>query len=143
MYLLLFFFFFQAEDGIRDGTETGVQTCALPIFRLGCRRSATLTSIQPTATRVQPMAYDLLIRNGTVIDGTGAPPRHADVAVAAGKIAEIGNISDGSKRVIDAADCVVAPGFVDPHTHYDAQICWDPAITPSSWHGVTTVVMGN
>jgi N-acyl-D-amino-acid deacylase len=89
------------------------------------------------------MAYDLLIKNGTVIDGSGAPPRVTDVAVAADKIAEIGKIGDSAKRVIDAADCVVAPGFVDPHTHYDAQICWDPAVTPSSWHGVTTVVMGN
>ena len=89
------------------------------------------------------MAYDLLIKNGTVIDGTGAPRRHADIAVANGKIAEIGQIKDGAKRVIDAADCVVAPGFIDPHTHYDAQICWDPAISPSSWHGVTSVVMGN
>jgi N-acyl-D-aspartate/D-glutamate deacylase len=89
------------------------------------------------------MPYDLLIKNGTVVDGSGAPPRHTDVAVAGGKIAEIGKIGDGARRVIDAADCVVAPGFVDPHTHYDAQICWDPAITPSSWHGVTTVVMGN
>jgi N-acyl-D-aspartate/D-glutamate deacylase len=87
--------------------------------------------------------YDILIKNGTVIDGTGAPPRHADVAVAAGKIIEIGKLTGGAKRVIDAADCVVAPGFIDPHTHYDAQICWDPAITPSSWHGVTSVVMGN
>jgi N-acyl-D-aspartate/D-glutamate deacylase len=85
----------------------------------------------------------LLIKNGTVIDGTGAPRRQADVAVADGKIAEIGKIKDGASKTIDAAGCVVAPGFIDPHTHYDAQICWDPAISPSSWHGVTSVVMGN
>jgi N-acyl-D-aspartate/D-glutamate deacylase len=69
----------------------------------------------------------MVIKNGTVIDGSGAPARRADVAVAAGKIAEIGKIADGAKRGVDAADCVVAPGFIDPHTHYDAQICWDPA----------------
>jgi N-acyl-D-aspartate/D-glutamate deacylase len=85
----------------------------------------------------------LLIKNGTVIDGTGAPRRQADVAVMDGKIAEIGKIKDGASKTIDAAGCVVAPGFIDPHTHYDAQICWDPAISPSSWHGVTSVVMGN
>jgi N-acyl-D-amino-acid deacylase len=89
------------------------------------------------------MAYDLVIKNGIVIDGTGAPRRQADVAVAGGKIAEIGRIGDGAAKVIDAAGCVVAPGFIDPHTHYDAQICWDLAVTPSSWHGVTSVVMGN
>jgi len=89
------------------------------------------------------MAYDLLIRNGTVIDGTGAARYQADIAVANGRIAEIGKIRDGATKTIDAADCVVAPGFIDPHTHYDAQICWDPAISPSSWHGVTSVVMGN
>ncbi len=89
------------------------------------------------------MAYDLVIKNGTIVDGTGAPGRVADIAVSGGKIAEIGKISDGSNQVIDAADCVVAPGFIDPHTHYDAQICWDRAITPSIWHGVTSVVMGN
>src|SRR3989440_2627877 len=86
---------------------------------------------------------DLLIKNGSVIDGTGAPARRADIAVSNGKITGIGRISDAAKRTIDASDLVVAPGFIDPHTHYDAQICWDGALTPSSWHGVTTVVMGN
>jgi N-acyl-D-aspartate/D-glutamate deacylase len=78
-----------------------------------------------------------------VIDGTGEPARHADIAIADGRILEIGNIHGAADRVIDASDCVVAPGFIDPHTHYDAQICWDGAVTPSSWHGVTSVVMGN
>ncbi|MBM4254434.1 MAG: amidohydrolase family protein [Deltaproteobacteria bacterium] len=89
------------------------------------------------------MSYDLLIKNGTVVDGTGAPQYRADVAVANGKIAEIGKISEGAKKTIDASDLIVAPGFIDPHTHYDAQICWDPLITSSSWHGVTSLVMGN
>jgi len=89
------------------------------------------------------MACDLLIKNGLVIDGTGAPARRADVAIAGGRIAAIGSVPDGAKRVIDAAGLAVAPGFIDPHTHYDAQICWDGALTPSSWHGVTSVVMGN
>src|SRR5713101_7093405 len=83
------------------------------------------------------MAYDLVIRNGTVVDGTGAKRYQADVAIAGGKVAEIGKVSEGAKRTIDAHGLVVAPGFVDPHTHYDAQICWDGAVTPSSWHGVT------
>jgi N-acyl-D-amino-acid deacylase len=89
------------------------------------------------------MSYDLLIKNGTVVDGTGGKPRRADVAIVAGKVAEIGKVVEGAKKVIDASDLIVAPGFIDPHTHYDAQICWDPYITSSSWHGVTTVVMGN
>jgi len=89
------------------------------------------------------MPFDLVIRNGLVVDGTGAPGRRADVAVAGGRIAAVGRVADGAAREIDASDLVVAPGFIDPHTHYDAQICWDGAVTPSSWHGVTSVVMGN
>jgi N-acyl-D-amino-acid deacylase len=90
------------------------------------------------------MACDLLIKNGLVIDGTGAPARRADVAISGGKILQVEkNIAGAAKRTIDAADLAVAPGFIDPHTHYDAQICWDGATTPSSWHGVTSVVMGN
>src|SRR5215471_8197987 len=89
------------------------------------------------------MSYDVLIKNGTVVDGVGAPRYRADVAVAGGKIAAIGKITDSAKKVIDASDLIVAPGFVDPHTHYDAQICWDPLVSCTSWHGVTTVVMGN
>ena len=89
------------------------------------------------------MAHDMLIKNGTVVDGTGAPRFRADVAVADGKIAEVGTVTDSAARVIDASDLIVTPGFVDPHTHYDAQICWDPLITSSSWHGVTSLVMGN
>ncbi len=89
------------------------------------------------------MSYELLIKNGTVVDGSGAPPVRADIAVAQGKIAEIGKITEGAKKVIDASDLTVSPGFIDHHTHYDAQICWDPVISPSSWHGVTSVIMGN
>ena len=89
------------------------------------------------------MACDLLIKNGLLIDGSGAPARHADVAISGGKIVQIGKSTEPAKRVIDATGLAVAPGFIDPHTHYDAQICWDGALTPSSWHGVTSVVMGN
>jgi N-acyl-D-aspartate/D-glutamate deacylase len=87
--------------------------------------------------------FDLLIKNGLLVDGTGKSGRRADVAIAEGRIAEIGELDGSARRTIDASDLVVAPGFIDPHTHYDAQICWDGALTPSSWHGVTSVVMGN
>jgi N-acyl-D-amino-acid deacylase len=85
------------------------------------------------------MPLDIVIRNAAVVDGTGAPAKRMDVGVAAGKIVAPGK----AHRTIDADGLVVAPGFIDPHTHYDAQICWDGAATPSSWHGVTSVVMGN
>ena len=83
-----------------------------------------------------------VIRGGTVIDGSGTPGISADVLVSGGKIIEIGHNLVGD-RVLDATGCVVAPGFIDIHTHYDAQIFWDPALTPSCFHGVTTVVGGN
>lgn len=89
------------------------------------------------------MSYDLVIRNGTVVDGTGAERIHADIAVTDGRIVEVGKVDGRTKQTIDASDLIVAPGFVDPHTHYDAQICWDDVTSPSCWHGVTTVMMGN
>ena len=89
------------------------------------------------------MRYDLVIKNGTVIDGSGMPRYRADVGVSGGKIAAIGRIGDRAKEVIDAQERVVAPGFVDGHTHMDAQIFWDPLGTCSCYHGVTSVIMGN
>ena len=88
-------------------------------------------------------AHDLVIRGGLLVDGTGAPARRGDVAVRDGRLAEVGAVSGRGEREIDADGLVVAPGFIDPHTHYDAQITWDPLASCSSWHGVTTVVMGN
>jgi N-acyl-D-aspartate/D-glutamate deacylase len=90
--------------------------------------------------------YDLLIRGGTVTDGTGAPPRTADVAIAAGTIVEVGDLAAGpnaATRIVDAGGALVMPGFVDIHTHYDGLATWDERLIPSAWHGVTTVVMGN
>ena len=89
------------------------------------------------------MPYDLVIKNGTVIDGSGLPRYRADVAVRHGRIAAIGRIREAAREVVDADGQIVAPGFIDGHTHMDAQIFWDPYGTCSCWHGVTTVVMGN
>jgi N-acyl-D-amino-acid deacylase len=89
------------------------------------------------------MQYDIVIRNGTVIDGSGMPRFRADIGIAQGKIATIGKIPDGARDVIDADGHVVSPGIVDAHTHMDAQVFWDPLGTCSCWHGITSVVMGN
>src|SRR4051812_13823939 len=87
--------------------------------------------------------HDLVIRNGSVVDGTGAPSRVADVAIDGKSITAVGGDISRGHREIDASGLLVTPGFVDIHTHYDGQATWDPYLTPSSWHGVTTVVFGN
>ena len=87
--------------------------------------------------------HDLVIRNGTVVDGTGAEARSVDVAIDGDRITVVGEVIEQGREEIDADGQLVTPGFVDIHTHYDGQVVWDPAITPSSWHGVTSIVMGN
>jgi N-acyl-D-amino-acid deacylase len=87
--------------------------------------------------------HDMVIRRGTVVDGTGKPRFAADVAIDDGRITAVGDVTARGRREIDARDLLVAPGWVDVHTHYDGQVTWDPLLAPSSWHGVTTLVMGN
>ena len=87
--------------------------------------------------------FDVVIRNGLVIDGTGAPGQIADVALNDGRIAAVGEVSESGAREIDAQGLVGAPGFVDIHTHFDAQVFWDTTLSPSPLHGVTTVISGN
>src|SRR5258705_5980733 len=89
------------------------------------------------------MAYDILIKNARICDGTGAAAFSGAVAVRDGKIVEVGTVSGVAKREINADGLILAPGFIDHHTHYDAQISWDPLLTSSCWHGITSVVMGN
>jgi N-acyl-D-amino-acid deacylase len=87
--------------------------------------------------------HDLIITGGTLVDGTGAAARTADVAVDSGRITEVGTVQGGATRVMEAEGLLVTPGWVDVHTHYDGQVTWDSELAPSSWHGVTTLVMGN
>ena len=87
--------------------------------------------------------YDVVVKDGLVVDGSGAPARRADVAVRGGRIVDIGKVDETAASVIDASGLVVCPGFIDLHTHYDPHVMWDPGVTPSSLHGVTTIVGGN
>ena len=87
--------------------------------------------------------HDLVIKGGTIVDGTGAAPREGNIAVDGGKIAAIGADVGAGREEIDARGKLVTPGWVDIHTHYDGQATWDALLTPTCWHGVTTLVMGN
>ena len=87
--------------------------------------------------------YDLIIRGGTIADGSGRPTRQGDVAIEGNRIVAVGDVDGAARRVIDAEGQLVTPGWVDIHTHYDGQVTWDPEVSPSGWQGVTTVVMGN
>ena len=86
---------------------------------------------------------DVIIRGAEICDGTGAPRRAGDIAIDGGRIVDVGTVAAQARREIRADGLIAAPGFIDVHTHYDCQVSWDPALTPSSWHGVTSVVMGN
>ncbi|MGH7186070.1 MAG: amidohydrolase family protein, partial [Pseudomonadota bacterium] len=123
-----------------------LSAAALPIARGIAYHSGSSGRGGPTsraATREDGMGHDLLIRNGTVVDGSGAARYRADVGITDGRIAEIGRIRSAAGRTIDAEGLIVAPGFIDGHTHMDAQVAWDRIGSCSCWHGVTSVIMGN
>ena len=87
--------------------------------------------------------FDLVLRGGTIVDGSGRPPRTGDIGVHDGTVVAVGTADGRARRELDVSGSLVTPGFVDVHTHYDGQATWDERLSPSSWNGVTTVVMGN
>src|SRR3954447_19980777 len=107
---------------------------------------ASVTHLSPTMDAGSESGgnmHELVIRGGLVVDGTGTTPRQADVAVDGGRVTEVGRVDVDGAEEIDASGHVVTPGFVDIHTHYDGQVTWDDTLSPTSWHGVTTLVLGN
>ncbi|TMK79994.1 MAG: D-aminoacylase [Actinobacteria bacterium] len=133
--------FYHRGDGWQAGRVSGSYPRAADSRRIGpgCRARHSGCA----ATGGNTMGLDLLIRNGTIVDGSGAARYQGDVGIRQGQIVEIGRIRAGAERVIDADGLIVAPGFVDGHTHMDAQVAWDRIGSCSCWHGVTTVIMGN
>src|SRR3954447_1172878 len=109
----------------------------------GATRSAG-TSCRPTAAgRAETVALDYVVKNATIVDGTGSAPYVGSVGVRDGRIVALGEVAEDAGETFDAEGLVVTPGFIDNHTHYDAQLFWDPMVTPSNVHGVTTVLGGN